>query len=387
VGVETLHAAWMAGRSAIVDGKAQCEDFDPREFVTRRELRNADRFAQLAIAACDEAIRQANWSEKSPNPDRIACIIGTAAGGMHALDDERERLHRRGADGVSPLGATRHMANAAAAMLSIRYGWMGECYGLVAACAAGGQAVGAGVHMIRAGAADAVVVGGADAQFTDLSRAFFDVMGGTSRSGICRPFDRRHDGFVPGEGAGILILEETANARARGATIMGHIIGYGASSDAHHLSVPRADGRGAREAMRRALNDANIHPESVVYVNAHGSATVRNDGTEARAITEVFGANSVKVSSLKSATGHLQGAAGAVEAIATLAALRAGVIPATVALEEPEPECELDLVYREPSHLETSGEVGLIGISNSFGLGGHNVTLAIKALDDPESLC
>jgi 3-oxoacyl-[acyl-carrier-protein] synthase II len=378
IGVHALLSGWVAGRSAIADGQARC-DFDPAHFLARREMRNADRFAALAIAACDEAIHQAHWDERPPDPERTACIIGTAAGGMQALHDEGARFRDRGSTGVSPLGVTRQMPNSAAAMLSIRYGWTGESYGLVSACAAGTQAVGAGMQMVRAGTADAAVVGGADSSFTDLFRSFFDVMGGTSPSGTCRPFDRRHDGFVPGEGAGVLLLENTATAAARGAPILGHIIGYGASSDAHHLSVPRADGQGARAAMTRAIRDANIPAEQVAYVNAHGTSTARNDGPEARAICEVFGPRAVKVSSLKSATGHLQGAAGAVEAIATLCALRAGLAPATIGLEEPEEGCELDLVLGEPAELIQSHSTGLIGLSNSFGLGGHNATLAIRA--------
>lgn len=378
VGAEALLTGWMAGRSAIVNGEACC-NFDPTQFLSRREIRNADRFAVLAIAACDEALDQAAWHERPPDNERTACIIGTALGGIQTLEDERARFDVRGPDRLSPLGVTRQMPNGAAAMLSIRHGWTGESYGLVSACASGAQAVGAGVHLIRAGAADAAVVGGADSSFTDLFRAFFQVMGGTSPTGTCRPFDRRHDGFVPGEGAGILLLEDLAAAAARNAPILGHIIGYGASSDAQHLAIPRADAQGARAAMSRALSDADIDAKQVAYVNAHGTATARNDHAEARAICEVFGPQAVKVSSLKSATGHLQGAAGAVEAIATLCALRAGVAPATVGLEEPDDGCELDLVRDEPADLSLSHSAGLIGLSNSFGLGGHNATLAIKA--------
>jgi 3-oxoacyl-[acyl-carrier-protein] synthase II len=378
IGAPLLLSGWIDGRSAIVDGEARC-DFDPAEFLTRREMRNADRFAALAIAACEEAIYQANWRQSSPDPEYTACVIGTAIGGMQALEDERVRFLARGPTSVSPLGVTRQMPNSAAAMLSIRHGWSGESYGLVSACSAGAQAVGAGVQMIRAGVAQAAVVGGADSSFTGLFRAFFEVMGGTSPTGTSRPFDRRHDGFVPGEGAGILLLEDSEAAAARDTPILGHIIGYGASSDAQHLSVPRADGKGARAAMRRAIADAGISTEAVAYVNAHGTSTARNDDPEARAICEVFGPLAVKVSSLKSATGHLQGAAGAVEAIATLGALRAGVAPPTVGLEEPDESYEVDLVRGEAAELARSQEASLIGLSNSFGLGGHNATLAIKA--------
>ncbi len=376
IGADALFSGWLDGHSAIVDGEARC-DFDPADFLSRREVRNADRFAALAIAAAEEAIEQADWHEHPPDPERTACVIATAAGGMYALEEERDRFVDRGPEAVSPLGVTRQMANGAAAMLSIRHGWTGESFGLVSACAAGTQAVGAGLRMIRAGAADAAVVGGADSGFIDLYRAFFDVLRAISPSGICRPFDRRHDGFIPGEGAGILLLEGADLAVARGAPALGFVIGYGASSDANHLAIPRADGKGARAAMRRAIEDADITAEQVSYVNAHGTSTPRNDGPEAAAIREVLGPRTVKVSSLKSAAGHLQGAAGAVEAVATLYALRAGIAPATVGLEEPI-DCELDLVCGEPAELKQS-DSGLIGLSNSLGLGGHNATLVIRA--------
>jgi 3-oxoacyl-[acyl-carrier-protein] synthase II len=375
IGTKALLDGWLEGRSAIADGRSQC-DFDPAEFLSRRELRNADRFAALALAACQEAVDGSGWGESSPDPDRVACIIGTAAGGMHTLDEERERFRERGPAGVSPLGVTRQMANGAAAMLTIRHGWTGESFGLVSACAAGAQAIGAGVRMIRSGAADAAVVGGTDAPFTDVYRAFFDVIGAISPNGACRPFDRRHDGFIPGEGAGIMLLEDVGLAAARGITPLGFIDGYGASSDANHLSAPRADGNGALLAMQRALRDGDLAADRVVYVNAHGTATTRNDEPEVRAIGDLFGP-AVKVSSLKSATGHLQGAAGAVEAIATLAALRAGLAPATVGLEDPI-DCEVDLVRDRAARLEPDA-AGLIGLSNSFGLGGHNASLAIRA--------
>jgi 3-oxoacyl-[acyl-carrier-protein] synthase II len=375
IGAVALFSGWLDGRSAIVDGEARC-DFQPSDYLSRREARNADRFAALAIAAAEEAIEQAGWPEHPPDPERTACVIATAAGGMYALEEERERFVNRGPMAVSPLGVTRQMANGAAAMLSIRHGWTGESFGLISACAAGTQAVGAGLRMIRVGAADAAVVGGADSEFIDLYRAFFDVLGAISPSGICRPFDRRHDGFIPGEGAGVLLLEDADLAAERGARALGFVIGYGASSDANHLAIPRADGTGAQAAMRRAIEDAGIAAEHVSYVNAHGTSTPRNDGPEAAAIREVLGPT-VKVSSLKSAAGHLQGAAGAVEAVATLYALRAGIAPATVGLEEPI-DCDLDLVCGEPAELEHS-DSGLIGLSNSLGLGGHNATLVIQA--------
>lgn len=376
IGAKELFSGWLAGRTAIADGEARC-DFDPADFLSRREVRNADRFAAFAIVAADEAVEQAGWRKNPPNPERTGCVIATAAGGMQALEEERQRFLDGGPMAVSPLGATRHMPNGAAAMLSIRYGWTGEAFGLASACAAGAQAIGAGVRMIRSGAADAVAVGGTDAKFIDLYRAFFNVLGAISPSGECRPFDQRHDGFIPGEGAGVLLLEDSALASAREVPALGFVIGYGASSDANHLAIPRPDGQGARAAMKRAIDDADITPEEISYVNAHGTSTPRNDGPEAIAICDVLGPHAAKVSSLKSAAGHLQGAAGAVEAIATLYALRAGLAPATVGLEQPI-DCGLDLVSGEPAELERS-DAGFIGLSNSLGLGGHNATVVIRA--------
>jgi 3-oxoacyl-[acyl-carrier-protein] synthase II len=382
-GVDILLRRWLGAESAIACGIARCRDFDPVGFLTRRELRNTDRFAQLAAAACDEALAQAGWGEGAPCArDRIGCVIGTALGGMHAMEGEHSAFLDAGAPRVSPLGVTRLMPNAAAAILAIRYGWTGESFGLTAACAAGTQAIGAGMRMIRAGSADAAVVGGAEAHFTDLFEALFQVMGGTSPSGCARPFDRRRDGFVAGEGAGILVLEALDVARARGAVILGEAIGYGASTDAHHLAIPRPDARGAQTAMRRALDDAGIAAHQVAYVNAHGTSTRRNDEVEARAISETLGEEAlkhVKISSLKSATGHLQGAAGAVEAVATLAALRAGLAPPTVGLEEPDEDCALPHVRGGASELDLACGAPFIGLSNSFGLGGHNATVALQA--------
>jgi 3-oxoacyl-[acyl-carrier-protein] synthase II len=351
--------------------------------MTRRELRNADRFTQLAVAAGDEAVQQAGWHDEPPCPaDRVVCIMGTGVGGIHTIEQEHAALLERGPARVSPLGVTRLMANAPAGMLAIRNGWTGESYGLTSACASGAQAIGAGMLMLRAGMADAAVVGGAEAHFTDFTQALFDVMGGTSPTRVARPFDKRRDGFVAGEGAGVLVVETHETAAARGARVLGRLLGYGSTTDAYHLAIPRPDGRAAASAMRQALSDAGVPPEGIAYINAHGTATRRNDALESRVIKEVLGAEafkSVKISSLKSATGHLQGAAGAVEAVATLAVLRGGVAPATVGLEQPDDECEQPYVRFEPAALDNAQLLPLVGLSNSFGLGGHNATLAIQA--------
>jgi len=236
--------------------------------------------------------------------------------------------------------------------------------------------------LIQSGSVDAVVSGGSDARFTGLVEAIFEAMGGLSPTGVARPFDRRRDGFVPGEGAGVVVLEDAALARARGADPLAELLGWGASTDAHHLAEPRPDGDGARRAMQQAIEAAGVAPESIAYVNAHGTATQANDRMETFAIKAVFGerAHGLRVSSLKSATGHLQGAAGAVEAIATVLALRAGVAPPTLGLEEPDDGFDLDYVPGESAPMtERPDGSGRIGLSNSFGLGGHNATLLIRS--------
>jgi len=239
-----------------------------------------------------------------------------------------------------------------------------------------------GLRLIRAGVADIAVVGGAEARFTPLLEALFRMMRGTSPTGEACPFDRRRNGFVAGEGAGILILEDGDCAAARGASVLGWLLGYGASTDAHHLAIPRPDAQGAGAAMQGAIRDAGVRPGQVAYVNAHGTSTRVNDELESRAIREVLGVerrSRAKVSSLKSAAGHLQGAAGAVEAVATLAALRAGLAPPTVGLDEPDDGCEVAYVRCRAAPLERSCGLPFVGLSNSFGLGGHNATIVLQA--------
>jgi 3-oxoacyl-[acyl-carrier-protein] synthase II len=269
--------------------------------------------------------------------------------------------------------------DAAAVLISMRLNLQGECYGMLGACAGGTMAIGAGVRMIRAGLADAAVVGGADAGMPDIVRALYANLGAMAPSGICRPFDRRRDEFLPGEGAGVLILENAAKARARGALILGEIIGYGAGSDAHHLTMPHQPGQ--VRAINAALDDAAIEAGQIDYVNAHGTGTRLNDSTETAALKEVLRGHAphVPVSSLKSAIGHLQGGAGAVEAIASLATLRDRVVAPTVGLEEPDEELELDNFPMRAQPLLAAPATPLIALSNSFGLGGHNACLLLRA--------
>ena len=273
------------------------------------------------------------------------------------------------------------MGNAGAAGVSLRHGLLGPTFGVVSACAAGAHGIGTAMRTIQTGDADAMVAGGSEAGLTSLARAAFSVLDATSKEGVSRPFDARRDGFVMGEGSAALILEEREAAEARGARILAHLRGYAASSDAHHLTAPPADGRGAVQAMRGALADAGLEPERVDYINAHGTSTPLNDRAETQAIKQVLGdrALEIPVSSAKSAIGHLLGAAGAAEAVATILALREHVAPPTLGWAEREEGMDLDYVPDSARPFAVSGDGGAIGLSNSFGFGGHNAVLCLEA--------
>jgi 3-oxoacyl-[acyl-carrier-protein] synthase II len=382
VGAQTLSDRWSAGESGIEDGFGRCLDFEPLEFLSKKEARRADRFAQMAIAAGGEAIAQA-WGEEGElpyDPYRVGCLIATGIGGLVSLEDQQRKLIESGPKAVSPLAVPLMMANAATAAVSMRHGLQGETYGVVSACAAGTNGLGDAARMIRAGAAEAVVAGGAEACITGVATAAFGSMEATSASGISRPFDARRDGFVMGEGAGVLVLEEREAAEARGAEILGELIGYGATGDAHHLTAPQPEGEAAAKAISLALADAGKSAVDVDYVNAHGTSTPLNDAAETKAIKAALGerAADIPVSSTKSSIGHLLGAAGAVEAIATLEALRRREAPPTVNWEEAEEGLDLDYVPGHSKPIE-NGDGPLTAISNSFGFGGHNAVLVLEA--------
>lgn len=384
IGAERLLAGWRDGEVAIRDGEALCSTFEPTDYLTKKEARRTDRFAQLAMAASDEAVRQA-WPGGIPDSaaGRVACVVATGVGGVESLEEDIETLRRHGPRRVSPLGVPRLMANAGSAMVAMRHALVGESFGLVSACASGTQVIGAGARMLRSGEADAVVVGASDGRTTAFTSAAYNLMGATSKVGVSRPFDRRRDGFVPGEGAAFLILERYDEAVARGAEILAEIRGYGASSDAHHLTAPHPEGRGAKQAMNNALVDAGVAADEVDYVNAHGTSTQLNDRIETTALKAVFGqhAHRIPVSSLKSSVGHLQGAAGAAEAVATVLALRARIAPPTLGLEEPDEGLDLDYVPGVAKPLPRAAErPTLTAISNSFGFGGHNATLVVTTV-------
>ena len=379
-GATTLHERWTAGECGIEDGQGRCDDFDPTAFLSRKEARRADRFTQLAIAACDEAVHDAAWHDGLPyEADRVATVIGTGIGGLGSLEDQHDVLRDRGRQNVSPLAVPLMMGNAGAAALAMRHGLHGEAYGVVSACAAGAQAIGSAARMISTGEATAALAGGAEAALTPLATAAFAAMDATSNSGICRPFDARRDGFVMGEGAGVLVLEERVAAEERGAKILAEVCGYGASADAHHLTAPEPEGRGAAIAIERALEDAHLEPKDIDYVNAHGTSTPLNDRAETAALKKALGdsAAEVPVSSTKSAIGHLLGAAGAVEAIATVLALRDEVAPPMLGHEQPDEGLDLDYVPNEARTLDVNGKPA-IALSNAFGFGGHNAVLCLE---------
>jgi len=380
VGAPALHERWAAGESGIEDGLGRCSDFDPTDHLTRRQVRRTDRFTHLALAAAAEAISGAGLDEAPYDRAEIGCVMGTGIGGLSTIESEHINLRENGQGKVSPHCVPQMMANSAAGALAIQHELRGQCFGTVSACAAGAHAVGTAARMVSYGDAVAVVAGGAESAITPLAMAAFAEMGATSPSGISRPFDRRRDGFVMGEGAGVLVLEDAETAELRGAPILGYLTGYGATADAHHMTAPEPSGEGAARAIRKALADAEIEPGAVAYVNAHGTSTPLNDRSETEALKTALGEQATRIptSSTKSAIGHLLGAAGAVEAIATLQALRAKQAPPTVNYEEPDEGLDLDYVPGEAKALPLNGHPA-IGISNSFGFGGHNAVLCIEA--------
>jgi 3-oxoacyl-[acyl-carrier-protein] synthase II len=382
VGARTLHERWSAGACAVAGGEAACADFEPTAFLSVKEARRADRFAQLAIGACDEALADAGWDSGLPyEPGSIGCIFGTGIGGIQTLETNHSLLEARGAGAVSPLAVPLMMSNAGAAALSMRHGLRGPTFGVVSACAAGAHAIGTAMRAIRCGDATAMVTGGSEAALTPLARAAFAALDATSTSGVSRPFDARRDGFVMGEGAGVLVLEDGHAARERGARILARCSGYGASCDAFHLTAPDERGAGQAAAIEAALRDADIGPEAIDYVNAHGTSTPLNDRSETLAIKRALGehARRIPISSTKSAIGHLLGAAGAVEAVATVLALRDRIAPPTLGWSQRDPELDLDYVPEGARPLQTSPGKLPIGLSNSFGFGGHNAVLCLEA--------
>ncbi len=381
IGAQMLHDRWAEGTVGITDGAGFCRDFDPKEVLSVKEARRLDRFAQFAVIASGEAIEQAGWDGEAPyDPLRIGCVIATGIGGIDTVETQHDVMRDRGAKMVSPLGIPQYMPNAAAAAVSMKHALRGQSYGIVSACASGGHALGSGMRMIQYGDADAVVCGGAEATLTEFGFACFNALQALSPTGISRPFDLRRDGFVMGEGAGMVVLEEAEAAAARGAPALAELVGYGSTSDAHHLTAPEPEGGPASRAIELALRDAGATAGDVDYINAHGTSTQLNDAAETRALKRALGehAKRIPISSTKSSIGHLLGAAGAVEAVATVRTLQTGVIAPTLGYEVPDPELDLDYVPGEARPLLTSNGHPPLALSNSFAFGGHNVALAIR---------
>jgi 3-oxoacyl-[acyl-carrier-protein] synthase II len=380
VGAAVLHSRWAAGDCAISDGQGACHEFDPADFLTAKEARRADRFTQLALAASDEALVSAGWADEAPYaPQAVGCIFGTGIGGIATIEANHTKLEHE--QPVAPLAVPLMMSNAGAAAVAMRHRAKGPVYSVLSACAAGAQAIGAATRAIEAGEASAVITGGSEAALTPLARAAFAALDALSPRGVSQPFDARRDGFVMGEGAGALVLEDGEHARDRGASILARVRGYGATCDAYHLTAPDQEGLGQADAIGSALKDAELIPGEIDYVNAHGTSTPLNDRAETLAIKRALGdrAMQIPISSTKSAIGHLLGAAGAVEAIATILAARAGVVPPTIGLEQPDPELDLDYVPREARPLTPANGRHAIALSNSFGFGGHNAVLCLES--------
>jgi 3-oxoacyl-[acyl-carrier-protein] synthase II len=381
VGARTLHERWTAGTSGIEDGEGACTEFEPTEHLTVKEVRRADRFTQMALVASDEALAEAGWDGELPyEASRVGSIIGTGIGGIGTLTQNHQVLLEQGPGKVSPLAIPLMMGNAGSGAVAMRHKLKGPSFAPLSACAAGAHAIGEAVELIESGRADAVVAGGSEAGLVPLARAAFSALDALSPTGVSRPFDVRRDGFVMGEGAAVLILEDAEKARERGANVLAYVRGYGATTDAYHLTAPDKEGLGAAEAMRIALADAGLTPEDVVYVNAHGTSTPLNDRSETKALKLALGdaAKAIPVSSTKSAIGHLLGAAGAVEAVATILALRDRIAPPTLGHEEPEEGLDLDYVPGKARPLDIDGKPA-VGLSNAFGFGGHNAVLCLEA--------
>jgi len=364
--------ALLHGASGIADGVGACVNFDPEPAMSPKEARRSDRYTQLGVKAAMAAAAEAGIPGAA-EPGRTGVVLGTGVGGLETLERECRNWIEDGERGVSPHFVPMMMPNAAAGTVAMKLGIHGPGFSVASACATGSHAIGEAKRMIERGEADVVIAGGTEAALTGLCLAAFKRMGALSREGMSRPFDLRRDGFVMGEGAGVLVLERADHAAARGATVYGRIAGYGATNDAFHITQPAEDGRGAADAMRAALADAGASPGDAGYLNAHGTGTPFNDRIETTAVHAVFNGGAPPVSSTKSNIGHLLGAAGAVEAVTCLEAVRRGVLPQTVNLEEPDPECDLDHVAGAPRE---AADIQL-ALSNSFGFGGQNACLAV----------
>ncbi|MEW6573274.1 MAG: beta-ketoacyl-ACP synthase II [Bacillota bacterium] len=363
---------------------AEVIDFNPEAYIDKKEARRMDRYTQFAVAATGLALQDADITAGSVDPDRVGVVLGCGIGGIETFEDQTRVLVARGPNRVSPFFVPMMIANMGAGYIAIVNGFYGPNSTVVTACASSNQAIGEAFRIIQRGEADVMVTGGAEAAITPVGIAGFCAMKAMSTRNdeparACRPFDAGRDGFIVGEGAAILILERMERAFARGARIYAEIAGYGQSCDAYHITAPDPDGSGAAKAMERALRDAGISPEDVSYINAHGTSTPLNDKVETMAIKKVFGefAYRIPVSSTKSMTAHLLGAAGGIEAAACVLSITHDIIPPTINYEEPDPDCDLDYVPGKARKTQVE-----VAVSNGFGFGGHNATLVFKRYRD-----
>jgi len=363
----------------------EVKGFDPLEYMERKEAKRADQFTQYAVGAAYQAMRHAGLAEQNGmDPDRIGVIVGSGIGGLKIFEEQHDVYRQRGPGKISPFFIPMFISDIAAGIVSMQFNAKGPNYATVSACATSAHAIGDAYRTIQYGDADVMITGGAEATVTPMAIGGFANMKALSGRNdspetASRPFDATRDGFVMGEGSGIVILEELEHARERGATIYAEVAGYGATGDAYHLTAPAPHGEGAQRAMKRAMKDAGFGPTDIQYINAHGTSTPANDLNETAAIKAVFGdaAKSVSISSTKGATGHMLGAAGAVEFIISALVVREGIVPPTINYETPDPECDLDYTPNKSVRREVNAV-----LSNSFGFGGHNSTLAVKRFVD-----
>jgi len=373
--------------ASTFDVRFACEvkGFDPLEYMDRKEAKRADQFTQYAVAAAKQAMEHSGFGDGTGyDPDNTGVIIGSGIGGLKIFEEQHDVYRQRGPTKISPFFIPMFISDIAAGIVSMQFNAKGPNYATVSACATSAHAIGDAFRTIQYGDADVMITGGAEATVTPMAVGGFANMKALSErndspSTASRPFDLTRDGFVMGEGGAALILEDLDHALARGATIYSEIVGYGATGDAYHLTAPAPNGEGAQRAMKRALKDAGLEPQDVQYINAHGTSTPANDLNETAAIKAVFGehAAGVNVSSTKSATGHMLGAAGAVELVISTLAINNSLIPPTINYSTPDPECDLNYTPNKPVE-----RVIHAAISNSFGFGGHNTTLAIKRFAD-----
>lgn len=357
----------------------EVDDFDPKAVVGKKAARRMDLYSQYAVQTAIEALEMAGINEENTKPEDLGVIYGSGIGGLTTIQEQIIKMHDKGSKRVSPMFVPMAIANMAAGNIAIRANAQNICTSIVTACATGTNSIGEAYRQIKEGRAQAMIAGGSEASVNEIGISGFASLNALSTTTdplkASKPFDRDRNGFVLGEGGGALILESLGHAQERGAKIIGEVVGYGATGDAYHITAPDPEGKGAARAMQQAIDEAGIKPEDVDYINAHGTATHANDSGEALAINKVFGKESkVLVSSTKGMTGHLLGAAGAIEAVITVAALQQGKLPMNVGCENQDEECQVNLVNKDNQDMPTAQ----YALSNSFGFGGHNAVLAFR---------